>query len=118
MTRLLGEGQMSSVVQASPPALSCPRRLTTSPVLPLALAAGARPTRKRCSYSVWGVLLSRLPAFLCGHTECDNGTCPAPAQCVDTRSGLPAAVKMYHKDRMNHLNVKQASLTKRLLTLN
>jgi hypothetical protein len=36
-----------------------------------------------------------------------EGQMSSVVQCVCTRSGLPVAIKMYHKDRMNSLNVKQ-----------
>lgn len=38
-----------------------------------------------------------------------EGLMSSVVHCVCTRSGAHAAIKMYHKDRMNSMNVKQAS---------
>ena len=40
-----------------------------------------------------------------------EGTMSSVVHCVCGRSGVHAAIKMYHRDRMNSMNVKQVSST-------
>lgn len=98
----------SGTAPPAPRPATAPRRGSSRSGLGLAAArtiietAACPPTLKRGEGRAWAFADFRVQRML------GEGAMSSVLACVDGRSGTPVVIKMYHKERMNGMNVKQA----------